>query len=81
MLKPGKYKNKRGEDFDLVPLEGNDNLLTNSDQSRFYSNTGTCMFWNSKIERYLLDTDPKSDLQLSTPAPKKCGECGRDLEK
>jgi hypothetical protein len=75
MLKPGTYVNKRGEELELVPSD-NENLLMDREGKRFYSHTGTCMFWSIISERYFMDTDPKADLKL-TPSPHKCESCNR----
>lgn len=79
MLKPGSYVNKRGEVLNLIPYAGNDNLLTDEKESRYYTHSGTCLMYLSSLERLVMDIDPKSDLQLLPPTPAKCSQCNRDF--
>lgn len=59
-----EYTNKRGEKITIVIQDGQNMPINILNGMRIYTDTGTCMVWRSDLERYVMDTDPKSDLQL-----------------
>ncbi len=65
MLKSGTYVNKRRE---LVELKNDDNsyyLCDSKDENRRYdTKTGICYVWYIGLERWVMDTDLKSDLVM-----------------
>lgn len=64
MLDPGKYSNKRGDSIELIRDEIYMRGATDINRHRVYTDTGTCLMWHSGLERYVMDTDPRSDLCL-----------------
>jgi hypothetical protein len=57
---PGFYTNKRGEQVQLMDDRSNDMFVDN--QGRYYTRTGVCMFWSHLNERFLMNTDHRTDL-------------------
>lgn len=60
---PGLYINKRGESIRLAPYS--DMNMYIDDQGRYYMPSGACMFWSTLNERFLMNTDPKTDLVVA----------------
>lgn len=57
----GFWLNGQGE---VVELEIRDQKLEQKHTNGVvrYNDDGTCLVWNSKLERYVMHTDPKADL-------------------
>ncbi len=65
MLNPGIYRNKRGETINLIKCETYMRRDTDINRTRVYTDNGKCLMWHYGLERYVMDTDPKSDLDLA----------------
>lgn len=59
MLKPGEYKNKRGEKIKLKAF--NIDLLID-DHGFYYTENGVCMYWYGEREMYVPHHDNMKDI-------------------